>query len=167
MWDAMFSLLQTLEKVLRELPSKLACQHEGGMLGSAREDMCILHLAVSDQTRPCSAAELCVLSVLPSAQKHCWVAPQRCDGQRTGGANKDGAGHRAGQAVLHRQSCPRDGLPGPSDLALSYRWEPGATMVCRALKVLPVTHCHLYFSCWPPATSHQRILLFCTMPGGL
>lgn len=60
MWDAMLSQPHTLEKVLRELLSKPQDQRLRRMFSSHTEDACIHHLAVSDQTSPCSPSGLCL-----------------------------------------------------------------------------------------------------------
>lgn len=60
MWEVMLSQTHTLEKVLRELLSKLQDQQLRRVFGSSTEDACIHHLAVSDQTGPCSLSGLCL-----------------------------------------------------------------------------------------------------------
>ena len=60
MWDVILSQPHTLEKVLRELLSKLQDQQLRRMFSSNTEDACIHHLAVSDQTSPCSPSGLCL-----------------------------------------------------------------------------------------------------------
>ncbi|KAM6032625.1 maestro heat-like repeat-containing protein family member 7 [Theristicus caerulescens] len=59
-WDVMLSQPHTLKKVLRELLSQLQDQRLRRVFSSSTEDACIHHLAVSDQTSPCSPSGLCL-----------------------------------------------------------------------------------------------------------
>ena len=52
MWEVMLSVPQTLEKILKELLSKLQDVNLHSLVTSATEDACIPHPAVSYQKMP-------------------------------------------------------------------------------------------------------------------
>jgi len=56
---------QPLQKVLRELRSELENQEEHSLFGTITEDACVLHLAVSDQTRPALLTRRVVCALSP------------------------------------------------------------------------------------------------------